>query len=122
MSDVDYLYEDAGSGQLSIGPDGRAVRLRDDQAQTRHPLQATLGSIGTPFSQSQPPAKAKGMGGTKMPSPTRQMTEDELLQWAEKTQAKMTQDHLEAMGAGPAVAPNDAPPPWLQSYMDNEGR
>lgn len=118
MSDVDLLYEDAGSGRLAIGPDDRAVRVRDAAPQGP--------SVAGPA-----PRYGVGMGGSMAspavayktrpvsPPPERHHTPEELMAMADAMEERQKAEYAARMAQGPAVKP-EGPAPWLTEYMSKQ--
>ncbi len=125
MGDVDYLYEDNDSGQLRIGPDGRAIRVQEKAP--------SVGRQSIPdASFSGPSRPLVGLGGAStpdvatrasVPPPVKERapTPEELMALANQLQAQ-----IESQAAGtPALHPDvdeDAHVPyWLRNYAKQEG-
>src|SRR5260221_9227557 len=120
---VELLYETPETGKLQVDPDtGKASRLREDA-----PGKAFEPSLVGPLPRYGYGGQ-RGLGGSVVAEThpaTHQMTPEQLMQWANKTQADLARDNDDKSTAvDPAIIrsrfPGGDAPDWLQLYMSKQ--
>ncbi len=125
MGDVDYLYEDNDSGQLRIGPDGRALRVQEQAP--------SVGQQSIPDASFSGPSRPLfGLGGTStpdvatrasVPPPVKERapTPEELMALANQLQTQIESQSVTAPAVHPDVDSDAHIPYWLRNYARQEG-
>lgn len=87
----------------------------------QEPTGASLSGPTPRYSSGEPAPAPKAKGGAGGEKPKREMTPQELADWADAETEKTKMQQERALAAGPAVSADGKPPMWLRAEMGDRG-